>query len=233
MLFSPQVCCHFKLQLDLTSLSSILATASEGEGGTKAGMSMEEVREEVTATADIPPPSQALTLSRVTYIAIDDPSKHSLGTEHIVQRSPDTIVGEHSTVDHTRSIDVQVPSSRTLGLPNGTPLPLNSAVALSEPASFLLDSHSQMLAPTASGPSRSWDPSAAVVGAESVKTGLCHGTEKDEPYNNNTLTSDVPLRQLPLQRSIDVANAGLSRSSLDPENADEHSSHPRGEYDIV
>ena len=196
-------------------------------------MSMEKVREEIATTADIPPPPQALTLSRVTYIATDDPSKRSLDTEHIGRRPPDAIVGEHSTVHPTRLSEVQVPFSPTLGLPIGAPLHLNSAVALSEPASFLLDSHSQMLAPAASSPSRSWDPSAAVVGAESVKTGLCQGKEKDEPHNNNTLTSDVPLRQLPLQRSIDVANASLSRSSLDPEHADEHSSHPRGEYDIV
>ena len=87
-------------------------------------MSMVKVREEITATADIPPAPQALTLSRVPYIAIDDPSKRSLCTEHIGQRPPDAIVGEHSTVDHTRLSDIQVSPSCTLGLPIGTPLPL-------------------------------------------------------------------------------------------------------------
>ena len=101
MPFFLKVCCHFKLQPDLTSHSYILATASEGEGSTKAGTSMEEVHEEITVTADIPPPPQASTLSRVTDVAIDDPSKRSLGTEHIVQRPPDAIVGEHSAVGHT------------------------------------------------------------------------------------------------------------------------------------
>ena len=231
--FSPQVGCRSKLQLDLTSHSSILATASEGEGGTKAGMSMEEVREEITATADIPPPPQLSTLSRVTDVAIDDLSKCSLGTEHIEQRPPDSIVGEHSAFSHAPSSDVEVPSSPTFGLPIGTPLPLTSAVALCEPASLLLDSHSQMLAPAASGPSRPWDPSASVEGEESAKTGLYQGEGSDEPHDDNTLTSDVPMRQLPLQRMINIANVGLSRSSLDAEHTGERSSQPRGEYDIV
>ena len=90
-----------------------------------------------------------------------------------------------------------------------------------------------MLAPAASGPSRSCDPGAAVEGEESVKTGLCQGKGKDEPYSDHTLTSDVPMRQLPLQRTINVANEGLSRSSFDAEHTSEHSSRPRGEYDIV
>ena len=96
MPFSPQVCCHFRLRLNLTSHSSILATVAEGEGSAKAGMSMEEVREEITTTADIPPPPQLSTLSRVT-VAIDDPSKRSLSTEHIGQRPPDAVVEEHSS----------------------------------------------------------------------------------------------------------------------------------------
>ena len=136
----PQVCCRPKLQLDLTSHSSILATASEREGSTKAGMNMEEVREEITATADIPPPPQPSTLSRVTDVAIDDLSKRSLGTEHIEQCSPDTIVGEHPAVSHAPSSDVEVPSSPTPVLGNflsiGMLLPLNSAVALSEHTFF-------------------------------------------------------------------------------------------------
>ena len=234
---SPQVCCHFKLQLDLTSHSSILATASEGEGNTKAGMSLEEVREEITATADIPPPPQSSTLSRGTDVAIDDPSTCSFGTEHIEQRPPDAIVGEHSAVSHAPSSDVKVPSSPTPVLRNflsiGMLLPLNSAVALSEHALLSPEPHSLILAPAASGPSRPRDPSAAVEGEESAKAALCQEREKDEPHDDITVTSDVPTRLLPLQRTINVANAGLSRSSLDAEHTSEHSSHPRGEYDIV
>ena len=206
--------------------------ASEGEGSTKAGMSMEEVREEITAITDIPPPPQQSTLSRVTDVAIDVPSKRSPGTEHIEQRPPDAIVGEHTAVGHAHSSDVQVPSSPTLGLPIDTPLPLNSAVALSEPASFSLDYHSQMLAPAASGPSCSWDPSAAGEGEESAKTGLCQGEGNDEPYDDNTLTSDFPMRLLSLQRTTNVANVGLPRN-FDAEYTGERSSRPRGEYDIV
>ena len=128
---------------------------------------MEKAREEITATTDIP---QLSTLPRVTDVAIDDPSHFSQSTEHIEQRPPDAIVVEHSAVGHIPSSDVQIPTSPTLG-PIGMPFPLNSAVALSEHASFSLDSHSQMLAPAASGPSRSCDPSAAVEGEESAKTG--------------------------------------------------------------
>ena len=90
-----------------------------------------------------------------------------------------------------------------------------------------------MPAPAASGPSRPWDPSAAVEGEESAKTGLCQGKGKDEPDDDNTLTSDVSMRLLPPQRIINVANAGLTRSSLDAEHTGEHPSRPRGEYDIV
>ena len=115
MPFSPQVRCRFRLRLGRTSHSSILATASEGEGSTRAGMSTEEVRGEITATADIPPPPQLSTLSRVTDVAI---------------------FGEHSTVSYAPSSDVEVPSSPTpvLGifLPIGTLSPLNSAVTPSE-----------------------------------------------------------------------------------------------------
>ena len=140
MPFSPQVGCHVRLRLDLTSHSSILATASEGEGSAKAGMSIEDVREQITATADIPPPPELSTLSRVTDVPIDDPSKRSLGTEHIGQRSPDTIVGEHPAVSHGPTSDVEVPSSPTPVHGNflsiGTLLPLNSAVALSEHTFF-------------------------------------------------------------------------------------------------
>ena len=111
MPFSPQVCCRSRLRLNLISHSSILATAAEREGSTKAGASMEEVREEITATADIPHTSQPSTLSRVTDVPIDDLSKRSLGTEHIEQRPPDVIVGEHSAVPHAPSDDVEVPES--------------------------------------------------------------------------------------------------------------------------
>ena len=236
MPFSPQVCCRFRLRLNLTSHSSILATVAEGEGSAKAGMSMEEVREEITTTADIPPPPQLSTLSRVTDVAIDDPSKRSLGTEHIGQRPPDAVVEEHSTVSHAPSSDVEVPSSPTPVLasllPIGMLLPFNSAVALSEHTFLSPEPHTQMPAPAASGPSRSWNPSA-VEGEDRAKATLCQGKGKGEPYNDNTLTSDVPMRQLSLQRTINVANAGLTRSSLDAEHTGEHHSRPRGGYDIV
>ena len=92
-------------------------------------MSMEEdasysasgVREEIMATAIIPP--QLSTPSPVTEVAIDDFSTCSLGTEHMEHRSPDAIVVEHSAFSHTPSIDVQLPSSPTLGLPIGMLLP--------------------------------------------------------------------------------------------------------------
>ena len=200
-------------------------------------MSMEEVREEITTTADIPPPPQLSTLSRVTDVAIDDPSKRSLGTEHIGQRPPDVVVEEHSTVSHAPSSDVEVPSSPTPVLasllPIGMLLPFNSAVALSEHTFLSPEPHTQMPAPAASGPSRPWDPSAAVEGEGSAKIDLCRGKGKDEPHDDNTLTPDVPMRLLPPQRTINVANVGPSRNFLDAEHTGERSSRPRGEYDIV
>ena len=91
-----------------------------------------------------------------------------------------------------------------------------------------------MPAPAASGPSPPWNSSASVEGEESAKIGLYQGEGKDEIYDDNTLTSDVPTRLQPLQRIINVANAGLTRSSLDAEHTGEqHPSRPRGEYDIV
>ena len=195
---------------------------------------MEEAREEITATTDIPP--QLSTLSRVTDVAIDDPSTFSQSTEYIEQRPPDVIDGEHSAVPHAPSDDVEVPESPTpvLGncLPIGTLLPLNFAVALSEHSFLSPEPHSQMPATAASGPSRSWNPSA-VEGEDRAKATLCQGKGKGEPYNDNTLTSDVSMRQLSLQRTINVADAGLTRSSLDAEHTGEHRSRPRGGYDIV
>ena len=93
------------MQLDLTTHSSILATVSVGEGSTKAGMSMEEVHEEVAATADIPPPHELSTLSQVSDVAIENPSKRSHGTEHTERRTPDAIVPEHSASGPSRSWD--------------------------------------------------------------------------------------------------------------------------------
>ena len=95
--FPPQVCCCFQAatRSDLAfsspvSHSSILAPAAEGEGSTKASLSMEldashsplVIHEDITAVTDIPPslPSQ----SPVADIVIDSSSTHSLGTEHIV-----------------------------------------------------------------------------------------------------------------------------------------------------
>ena len=95
--FPPQVCCCFQAvtRSDLAfsspvSHSSILAPAAEGEGSTKAGLSMEldashsplVIHKDITAVTDIPPslPSQ----SPVADIVIDSSSTHSLGTEHVV-----------------------------------------------------------------------------------------------------------------------------------------------------
>ncbi|KAN0139098.1 hypothetical protein V8E53_003100 [Lactarius tabidus] len=68
--------------------SSVLSTAADGEGSVKVGLSMEmdasysatAIRENITATTDRPP--QLPTPSRVTDVAIDNPSTGSLGTEH-------------------------------------------------------------------------------------------------------------------------------------------------------
>ena len=124
---------------------SIPATTAEGQGSAKdASHSTLGAREEVTATADIPP--QLLSLAPVSDVAIDDPSKRSLGTEHIEQRPPYAIVVEHSAFSHTLSNDVEVPSSPTPilkdFLPIGTLLSLDSAVTLSDHLSLFLESHS-------------------------------------------------------------------------------------------
>ena len=128
MPLSPQVCCNFRLRLDLTVESSILVTAAEGEDSTKTGVGTEEVashstfgvREEITASADSPP--QLLSAPPVAGVVIDDSSTRPLGTEH---RPSDAIVREHSAVSHTPSSDVEVLSSPTLGLPIGMLLSLN------------------------------------------------------------------------------------------------------------
>ena len=226
------------MQLDLTSHSSILATAAEGESSTIAGMSMEEVREEITATADIPPPPQLSTLSRVTDVAIDNPSKRSFPTAHIEQRLPDAIVGEHSAVSHAPSSDVEVPSSPTPVLasllPIGTLLPFNSAVALSGHTFLSPEPHSQMPSPDASGPSRLWDPSVAVEGEECAEAALCQERGKDEPHDDITVTLDAPTRLLPPQPIVDAAITGVSRthsqSSLD---TGKYPPLAHGQYDIV
>ena len=81
------------------SHSSIIATAAKGEGSTKAGSGVEEVasnsplaiREDVTATADIPP--QLPSPSPGANVVADGPSTRSLVMEHI----------EHRTIDPTNS----------------------------------------------------------------------------------------------------------------------------------
>ena len=67
----------------------------------------------------------------------------------------------HSTFGVREEITAST-DSPTLGLPIGMLLPLNLAIALSEHTFLLPEYHSQMPAPAASGPPRSWDPSAAV-----------------------------------------------------------------------
>ena len=93
-------------------------------------MTTAKVRGGIAGTADIPPPPQLSTLSRVTDVAIDEPSKRSLGTEHVEQCPRDAFVGEHPAVSHAPSGDVEVPLAPTpvLGnfLPIGMLLPLNS-----------------------------------------------------------------------------------------------------------
>ena len=185
-------------------------------------------REEITATAVIPP--QLSPLSPVTDVAIGDHSTSSLGIEHIDHRPPDAIVIEHSAVSHAPSSDAEVSSSSTPVLSNlfpmGMLLPLNSAAALSEHTFLLPEPHSQMPAPAASGTSCSWDPSAAVQGEESTKAASCQGTGKDEPHDDITVTSDAPIQLLPLHPTFDVAIEGLSQSSLEAEPTGEHSSRP-------
>lgn len=203
---------------------SILATAAEGEDDTKTVVSMEEdsscstfgIREEITTSSDLPP--QLLSPPPVADVVIDDPSTRSLGSEHIEHHYLDAIVLENSAVSHTPSSNVEVLSSPTLGLLIGMLFPLNSAVALSEHSFLSPESHSQMPALAASGSSRSY-PSAAVEGEETVKATLCQEKGKDDPQDDNTLTSDILTRRLPPQAFIDVSIAGVSRthsrSSLD------------------
>ena len=154
------------------------------------------IRKGVTATPDIlprlpsPPPG--------SEIAIDGLSTRSLCTEHIEYCPPDSIVVEHTSVGQTLSSDVEVPTSRSRTpvlndfLPVGTLLPLDPAVTLSEYISFSLESHSQMLAPAASGPARSWDPSATVDGNERAKIVVCQENGKGELHDVVMVTSDIP-----------------------------------------
>ena len=94
-----------------------------------------------------------------------------------------------------------------------------------------LESNSQILAPTASGLSRSWDASAVVEGEVSAKGTFYQEMGKDEPHDDMMAPSNVPTR-LPAPRPIvDVAIAGPSlRNSPD---TGKHSSHPHNRYDIV
>ena len=181
---------------------SIIALGTGSEGNTKTGFSMKEEasystlgnREEATPNLDTP----HLPLpSLVTNVATDDgPPTCSLGTENIEHRPPDAIVVEHTAVGHTPSSDIEtlsLPSATPVldnFLPIGMPLALGSSVVLSEPAVFSLESHSQLLAPAASGLSRSRDLN--VVGEESAKAALCQVTGKASPHDDVMVTSDVP-----------------------------------------
>ena len=140
----------------------------------EASFSALGIREETTPTLDTP---QVPSPSPATDVVTDGPPMRSLGTENIAQRTPDSIVVELTAVGHTPSSDVDIPSSPSATpvlndcLPIGMLLPLGSSVVLPKPASFSLEFHSQLLAPAASGPSRSWDPN--VEGEESTKATLC------------------------------------------------------------
>ena len=191
LVYSPQVCCCFQAAtpFDLAfsspvSHSSILATAAEGEGSAIAGLSMKEdasyspsaIREDITATTDLP--SQLLSPLPVTDTAIDGPSRRSLGTGHTEHCPPDAIVVDDTAVSHTHLSDVNASTSRpptpvTLfndGLPIGMLLSLDSAITYLSTPLCLPGPHPQMPAPAASGSSRSWDPSASVEGEESAKS---------------------------------------------------------------
>ena len=91
-----------------------------------------------------------------------------------------------------------------------------------------------MPSPDASGPSRLWDPSAAVEGEESAKAALCQERGKDEPHDGITVTSDVPTPLLAPQPIVDAGITGVSRthsrSSLD---TGKYPPLTRGQYDIV
>ena len=154
--------------------------------GEDASYSPSAIREDNTATAGLPPrlPSPSLVVGEV----IEGPSTHSLSTEYIEHRPPDVNLVEHTTIGHTPSRDVEAPSSPP-PIPDlndfppiGMLLALDSSVVLSEHASFSLESNSQMLAPTASGSSRSRNPSAAVEGEESA---LSQERGKDEFHDDD------------------------------------------------
>ena len=110
---------------------------------------------------------------------------------------------------------------------------MSLAVTLSERTFLFPEPHSQTPARAASGPSRSWDPSAAAEGEESARAALCEETGKGEPHDDIAINSNAPVRLLSLQPAVNIANAGLSQSSLNAEHAGEYSSPPQGQHDIV
>ena len=215
---------------------SIRATAAEGEGSTKADLSMEEeasystlgIREENTPTLNTSPPP-------FTDVATGGPSTRSPGTEHIEHRT-EAIVVEHTVVGHTPLSDVEVLSSTSRTpvlddfIPIGMPLHLTyRSLYLSVPLS--LESNSQILTPAASGLSRSWDPSAVVEGEVSANGTLYQEMGKDGPHDDMMAPSDVPSRLLAPRPNVDVAIAGPNlRNSPD---TGKRSSHPHNRYDIV
>ena len=94
-----------------------------------------------------------------------------------------------------------------------------------------LESNSQILAPTASGLSRSWDASAVVEGEVSAKGTFYQEMGKDEPHDDMVVSSNVPTRLLAPRSNVDEAIAGPSSGrSLD---TGKYSSHPHNRYDIV
>jgi hypothetical protein len=70
-----------------------------------------------------------------------------------------------------------------------------------------------MLVPAASRPSRSRDPSAAVDGNKSAKAASSQEKGKAETHDDITVTPDVPSQPLLPHQTIDVAIAGISRTS--------------------
>ena len=105
--------------------------------------------------------------------------------------------------------------------------------------------HSPMLAPTARDPSCSWQSSApdlgtAAEGEDTAKAALRPDKEKVVPDPSSailedvTVTVDIPSQPPPPQSIVDVAKAGLSQSSLDPDYREDRPPRPsHGKYDVV
>ncbi|KAN0140519.1 hypothetical protein V8E53_001728 [Lactarius tabidus] len=139
------------------------------------------------------------TSPKVTHLPTPEPSTPATPNKSNTSISPShTVTVDHVAVSLTHSSDLEVPSS-------SSPSPVLDNLSL-------IDSHSPMLAPAASGPSRSCDPGAAPDGDEYTKAAL-------------SIAPDVQSRLLRLQSISDVASAGLSQTSS-PNSLDTGSKDP-------